>query len=242
MRLPFTASPLRQVFPACSPVGARCPGTGNIHPLHRSPMVGGLLFPLTDSCKRSLCPRPAKQGGSCTKQDCFTSVEGIEFLPRIAPSYSARGYSSDEARKEAERCLQCECMECVKVCEYLAEFKGYPKTYIRRIYNNLSIVMGQRQGNKLINSCSLCGLCKEVCPEGLHMGEVCKAARNLMVEQGKMPPSAHEFALRDMEFSNSDKAALVRHQPGTTASASVFFPGCQLSGSSPFHVKRRTNT
>ena len=168
----------------------------------------------------------------------FTSTEGIEPLRRVVPSNPSQGYSLDEAVSEATRCLQCECMECVKICEYLAHFKGYPKKYVRQIYNNLSIVMGQRHGNRLINSCSLCGLCKEVCPESLHMGEVCKAARNLMVQQGKMPPSAHEFALRDMEFSNSDKAALARHQPGTPSSAYLFFPGCQLAGSSPDHVKK----
>ena len=96
-----------------------------------------------------------------------------------------QGIPTEEAIQEAGRCLQCECMECVKVCEFLASFKGYPKKYIRQIYNNLSIVMGQRHGNKLINSCSICGLCKEVCPEDLHMGEVCKAARETMVNRAK---------------------------------------------------------
>ena len=162
----------------------------------------------------------------------FTSTEGIEPLPRVTMDDPSRGYASEEAVSEAARCLRCECMECVKICEYLAHFKGYPKKYVRQIYNNLSIVMGQRHGNKFINSCSLCGLCKEVCPESLHMGEVCKAARNIMVTQGKMPPSAHEFALQDMEFSNSEKATLVRPQPGTASSKYLFFPGCQLSGSS----------
>ena len=66
---------------------------------------------------------------------------------------------------EAKRCLQCECLECVKVCAYLERFGAYPKKYAREIYNNESIVMGTRQANKLINSCSLCGLCEEVCPE-----------------------------------------------------------------------------
>jgi glutamate synthase (NADPH) small chain len=168
----------------------------------------------------------------------FTSTEGIAPSTRTPLSDPVQGYSPEEAHREAARCLQCECMECVKICEYLAAYKGYPKKYIRQIYNNLSIVMGQRHGNKLINSCSLCGLCKEVCPESLHMGEVCKAARYVMVGQGKMPPSAHEFALRDMEFSNSDKAVLVRHEPGTTVSSYLFFPGCQLTGSSPDHVKQ----
>jgi glutamate synthase (NADPH) small chain len=163
----------------------------------------------------------------------FTSIEGAEPAPRVPTTARAPGYSPDEAQAEAARCFQCECMECVKICDFLAHYKGYPKKYIRQIYNNLSIVMGQRHGNQLINTCSLCGLCKEVCPESLHMGEVCKAARSIMVKQGRMPPSAHEFALQDMGFSNSDKAALARMQPDTATNAYVFFPGCQLTGSSP---------
>ena len=126
----------------------------------------------------------------------------------------------------------------MKVCEYLNSFKRYPRKYVREIYNNLSIVMGNRTANKLINSCSLCGLCKEVCPNDLNFGLVCKAARLTMMKQGRMPPSPHEFPLRDMDFSNSEKSALTRHQPGTESSAFLFFPGCQLSGSSPDHVRR----
>jgi glutamate synthase (NADPH) small chain len=168
----------------------------------------------------------------------YTSTEGIAPLPEVAASDPSTGYSAQEAVEEAERCLRCECMECVKVCEFLAGFKGYPKKYIRQIYNNLSIVMGQRHGNTLINSCSICGLCKEVCPEDLHMGEICKAARETMVKQGKMPPSAHEFALRDMAFSNSEKCALKHHQAGRYFSTFLFFPGCQLTASSPGNVKK----
>jgi glutamate synthase (NADPH) small chain len=168
----------------------------------------------------------------------FTTVAGKEPRPPVYVQDPVFGFSGEEALQEALRCLQCECMECVKVCEYLATYKGYPKKYVRQIYNNLSIVMGQRHSNKLINSCSICGLCKEVCPEDLHMGEICKAARETMVEQGKMPPSAHEFALRDMTFSNSEKCALNRHQPGRNSSTFLFFPGCQLSASSPGNVNK----
>ncbi|MFH0957457.1 MAG: 4Fe-4S dicluster domain-containing protein, partial [Pseudomonadota bacterium] len=98
----------------------------------------------------------------------YTATAGIEPLLEVPVTDASVGYSVEEAVQEAKRCLQCECMECVKVCEFLRSFKSYPKKYIRQIYNNLSIVMGQRHGNKLINSCSLCGLCKAVCPEGLH--------------------------------------------------------------------------
>ncbi|MFH0824579.1 MAG: FAD-dependent oxidoreductase, partial [Pseudomonadota bacterium] len=168
----------------------------------------------------------------------FTSTRGVDDLARVIPAESAQGYSPDEARVEASRCLLCECMECVKVCEFLAQYKGYPKKYVRQVYNNLSIVMGQRHGNKFINSCSLCGLCKAVCPEESDMGEVCKAARGIMTAQGKMPPSVHEFALADMEFSNGSKASFARHAPGSTSGKYLFFPGCQLSGLSPDNVAK----
>jgi hypothetical protein len=58
-----------------------------------------------------------------------------------------------------------------------------------------------------------------------------------MVTQERMPPSAHDFALRDMFFSHSDKFALYRNAPGTTTSDYVFFPGCQLAALSPHHVE-----
>ncbi len=168
----------------------------------------------------------------------YSSVGEIEPQGRILPAEGSTDYSAEEARREAERCLQCQCLECVKVCEYLQHYKGYPRKYVRQVYNNLSIVAGQRHGNLMINSCSLCGLCQEVCPEDLHMGEVCKAARYTMMDQNRMPPSAHEFALRDMEFSNSDLVTLARHEPGMTSSTYLFFPGCQLSASSPENVGR----
>jgi glutamate synthase (NADPH/NADH) small chain len=59
-----------------------------------------------------------------------------------------------------------------------------------------------------------------------------------MVEQNRMPPSAHDFALRDMQFSNGDQYTLVRNAPGTTTSEYVLFPGCQLGGSAPEHVEK----
>jgi glutamate synthase (NADPH/NADH) small chain len=168
----------------------------------------------------------------------YTNLEGVAPAPAIQPATPEQGCSRAEAVQEARRCLQCECMECVKVCAYLAHYGSYPKQYVRQIYNNLSIVMGTRQFNTLINSCSLCGLCGEVCPEGLNMAAVCHEARQTMVQQGRMPPSAHEFALRDMAFSNGPSARLARTAPGTTRCDYVFFPGCQLGASAPEHVER----
>jgi NADPH-dependent glutamate synthase beta subunit-like oxidoreductase len=166
----------------------------------------------------------------------YTNTEGLPTLP-VTPK-AGPGYTAAEATSEAGRCLQCECLECVKACEYLSAYGSYPKKYARQIYNNLSIVMGTRLANKLINSCSLCGQCAEICPTNMDMGALCKQARQTMVAQGHMPPSAHDFALKDMQFSNSDHFAMVRHQPGSETSSYLFFPGCQLSASAPEQVEK----
>lgn len=162
----------------------------------------------------------------------FTSLADVR-PQNAAPMTNPDGYTWEEAVEEARRCLQCECMECVKVCPYLERFNGYPKKYAREIYNNESIVMGIRQANKLINSCSLCGLCETVCPENFAMQDICLTARQSMSRRGKMPPSAHEFALMDMAFSQSERFALARHEPGHSKSEHLFFPGCQLCASAP---------
>ena len=167
----------------------------------------------------------------------YTNIEGIAPLPRVEPADPKLGYEADEASLEAKRCIQCECLECVKVCAYLERFKGYPKKYAREIYNNERMVPGGvHRANLLVNSCSNCGLCATVCPNGFHMGELCLDARRSMVARAKMPPVAHEFALLDMEFSSSDKFALARHEPGLTTSRYLFFPSCQLAGSAPSQV------
>jgi NADPH-dependent glutamate synthase beta subunit-like oxidoreductase len=159
-------------------------------------------------------------------------------LPALAAVDPARGYSQAEAMAEAARCFPCHCLECVQVCPFLEHYGAYPKRYIREIYNNDGIVMGQRQSNRMIDSCTLCGLCAAVCPEQLAMGDVCLSARQSMTAQGKMPPSHHDFALRDMAFSRNDTCTLARHQPGFESSAVLFYPGCQLAASSPDHVAR----
>ncbi|GBF35225.1 glutamate synthase small chain [Desulfocucumis palustris] len=168
----------------------------------------------------------------------FTSVKGVEPLPAILPEDPARGYTREEALLEAGRCLQCQCLECVKSCEFLAHYKGYPKKYARQINHNLKMIMGRHEANTLINSCSLCGLCQEVCPEDVNMGELCWQARVEMFKKGKMPPSAHDFPIREMVFSNESLCALTRHQPGHASSSHIFFPGCQLSASAPEQVRK----
>ena len=158
-------------------------------------------------------------------------------VPPVEPVDPVAGYCHAEAMSEAARCFPCHCLECVKACAYLTHYKTYPKRAVREIYNNDSIIMGNRKSNRMIDSCALCGLCQELCPNDLAMGDVCLDARQSMVDHGHMPASHHDFALRDMAFSRSDDVAFVRHQPGHDHSAVLFFPGCQLPASAPRQVE-----
>ncbi|WP_022666526.1 pyridine nucleotide-disulfide oxidoreductase/dicluster-binding protein [Desulfospira joergensenii] len=142
------------------------------------------------------------------------------------------------AAREAGRCIQCDCSRCIRVCSYIREFKGFPGRYAREIYNNAAIVMGERKANLLINSCSLCRLCETVCPNDFSMADLCLSARHDMKEKGKMPQSAHEFALDHMARASGGDCFFARHAPGTDGSDQIFFPGCQLTGSAPFQVEK----
>lgn len=171
------------------------------------------------------------------KTRLHTNLGKIEPLGRIFPAQPDSGYASDEAVREANRCIQCECMECVKVCQYLAHYKKYPKKYIREIFNNEKVLKGAAHtGNQLINSCTDCGLCAHVCPNDLSMGEVCRQERHFMLQEKFMPPSAHEFSLQDMTFSTGGDFALCRHQPGKDQSTYLYFPSCMLSATAPGEV------
>ena len=133
---------------------------GGIRRENRSPIesiAGGKRAAVSiDRYLQKVSLTASRTGEGAVETRLFVNMEGIEPLP-VTPMADEKGYSVQEAVLEARRCIQCECLECVKVCEYLNSFGGYPKKYIRQIYNNLSIVMGHRHANKLINSCSLCG-------------------------------------------------------------------------------------
>ena len=161
----------------------------------------------------------------------FTNLEGVEPTKRVEPAGGR--YTEEEAQKEAGRCIDCQCLECYKACVYMQHYKKYPKTLINEMHNTLNFTLANRMFNIAINSCAECGQCKVICPNGCDMKEVVECSRRIMICDNKMPPSAHEFALLDMEFSNSDEFFTVRHQPGLTESKYVFFPGCQLAATAP---------
>lgn len=186
--------------------------------------------------KVSLQANREKEGRLETR--LYTNTDRWEVQPSIAPADPERGYTAEEARQEAQRCPQCNCLECVRVCPFLEHYQSYPRSYIREISKTLIVLpgLGVRTAADFINTCSLCGLCAEVCPNQLDMGLICHEARRILVDNNDMAPAVHNFAIRDMLSSNSDDFTLFRHQPGYKGSRYLFFPGCQLSASMPEEV------
>ncbi|MEF2144772.1 MAG: 4Fe-4S dicluster domain-containing protein [Desulfovibrionaceae bacterium] len=218
----FAGPPLADLSGPVSPVGLALMGRRAANSMER--FVQGV----------SLVASREKEGPFETR--LFTSLEGVQAALPVEPD--REGYTEEQARAEAGRCLRCECLECVKNCAFLKQYGSYPKVYARRIYNNESIVMGTRHANEMIDSCMLCGLCTALCPEDFDMAGLCLEARNGMVRRGKMPATAFEFALRDMAFANGDKCALVKGPPSGAKTGLLFFPGCQLTASDPDGVRR----
>lgn len=187
--------------------------------------------------KKSLTAVREKEG--TYKSILQIDIKQEEISPRIEPKNVT--FTKEEAINEALRCVQCECHKCVKACVHLQKEKLDPKAYIRTINQNERIILGDHYANKTINSCTECGLCGAVCPESINMADIIKETRKSMVTRDKMPISAHDFALKDMEFTNSKYFELIKHQPGKSNSNYVFYPGCQLSANYSEYVIKTYN-
>ncbi|MDD3169524.1 MAG: (Fe-S)-binding protein, partial [Eubacteriales bacterium] len=136
------------------------------------------------------------------------------------------------------KCLKCRCDLCIRGCSHMQHFQISPDAYIRQINHNERIILGTHYANKMINSCTLCGLCKEQCFLDISMREIIRETRDSMVKRGKMPLSAHDFALKDMQFSSSSRFAMVRGlRKGTGSEGYLFYPGCQLSATHSAQVE-----
>ena len=189
-----------------------------------------------DRLAQNLDPHNMRGAEGSVTSRLYTSLENAGNTVKVEKVGAV--YTPDEAVREAARCIQCSCDECMKSCVFLKEFEKYPVLLAREIYNNTQIIMGDHPLNRVMNACSLCGQCSVVCPNGIDMAHVCKSARENMVSTDKMSLAVHEFALQDMLFSN-EEAFLSFPQPDFEEDGCryVFFPGCQASAVSPETVE-----
>ena len=145
------------------------------------------------------------------------------------------GFTASAARAEAARCISCACSQCVKNCTYLQhyvqQFPGTEKELVR-------LLAERGLADPLIPySCHYCGLCQAVCPQDLHAGRVCLAAREALVARGQGPLPPHKGIQNYVKWGASPTFALSRPDPATGKAARVFFPGCSLAGHATGVVK-----
>jgi Fe-S oxidoreductase len=108
-------------------------------------------------------------------------------------------------------------------------FKKFPKRITEEVQVTLhpsSLDGAAKLTTRLISTCTHCGLCREVFPKDIDVGDFLLKSHRNMHQQGAMPWVFHEFYLRDMEFSLTD-AGLFRIPEGYGRSEWLFFPGCQ---------------
>ncbi len=171
------------------------------------------------------------------------NVEGVSrkkrvSLPTLPPDQRRgsfreveQGFTEEQAREEAGRCLECECKLCVKNCEFLQLYCENPRELAEKFKAGYF-----REEPKVPYSCSLCGLCGSLCPNDLCIGDMNMEIRRRLVEEGLGPLPQHKFLDWNLNWTTSDKFVLGQPGSATGETKRVFFPGCNLSAYSPYLV------
>ena len=141
-------------------------------------------------------------------------------------------YTKEQAQAEAKRCINCRCDSCRRHCPMM----GYLEKMPLRIQDEVHITVFPGSldhdgtvAQRLISTCSQCGLCGEVCPQHIDVGDFLRVAHQLMTTHKSFPWSFHEFWLRDMEHARSGRSALTAAP--TASPRFMYFPGCQAPAS-----------
>ena len=187
-------------------------------------LQSGNLYPMTDDWDNSKSKRYPPHGNEAD-------------LPGVVPAGEA--YTKEEAQKEAERCMLCDCTACMETCELLIRYRKKPP----RIGND--VFMDGQSRNSVSSasitrqtwSCNLCGNCGTKCAEGVDLRGLFQLSRSARVESGYYPPAIHDAWLRDMDFA-AGEASFTSAIAGQDRCEYAFFPGCRLGASNPAWVTR----
>jgi Fe-S oxidoreductase len=155
----------------------------------------------------------------------------------LSSSQNVENLSKEEAIDESLRCMRCTCSECRDHCEMMQHFNTFPMKLTTDIMSSLNVIerLTERVAQRLVNSCTQCGVCKEVCPEGVDMETCILETRRALHRDMALPKAFHDFWLRDMEHAD-EEGRLMYCPPGNAKCRFLFFPGCQLGASDPEYV------
>lgn len=184
--------------------------------------------------KTGVMGQPVRQ--YCTKMP-FPDME--EVIPCMPKMQSSDGFSDEEAKLEAQRCLRCKCDSCRRHCDMLSYYKKSPLKAMEEVRATTEVngVLSKNitVATKMIASCDQCGLCAEVCPEEIDLKTAILEARRSLHKKETLPWVFNDFFLRDMKSANSETAVTINRCLSATPKY-IFFPGCQLGASDPQYV------
>ncbi|GAB6137773.1 hypothetical protein JCM15060_09620 [Halanaerobaculum tunisiense] len=139
-------------------------------------------------------------------------------------------FDPQRAKEEADRCLQCECKDCVAECEFLDEYTEHPKELMEKLLEDPTDV----DNLAMSYFCNLCDTCTVYCPNDFELADIFMEIRRELVRQGEGPLEGHNPVTKfhqPLGFSSFFTTKLNDNQAGATKR--VFFPGCSLSSYAP---------
>jgi NADPH-dependent glutamate synthase beta subunit-like oxidoreductase len=140
------------------------------------------------------------------------------------------GFDKEAALEEADRCLQCECKDCVAECEFLDQYCEHPKELMEKMLEDPTEV----DNLAMSYFCNLCDTCTVYCPNDFELADIFMDIRRELVEQDEGPLDGHTPVTKfhqPLGFSSLFTASLPDNSVEETKR--VFFPGCSLSSYSP---------
>ncbi len=182
--------------------------------------------------------RVARASTPYDKEGCGRYLEhrGASSAARVVAA-QPEGYTEDEARAEAQRCLQCDCDDCLAACEMLKRFRKEPKKIGVEVFTDMGVnpPLSSRTVTREVYSCNVCGYCGSICPEGVDVGALMQFSREARCAAGVAPAALHDYWLREMDFATTE-GAFASPARGRETCEYAFFPGCQLGADSAERV------
>ena len=174
--------------------------------------------------------KAARTHGEHNEDDCGRYLEhkGAVSAPRVVAANSD-GYSEEEARAEAARCLQCDCDDLSGGLRDAEELPQGPQQDRGRgvlRHGSHSALFHSRadQGSLFLQPLRI--LQVGVPSQGRH-GLVAAVLARSRTSAGGYPAAWHDFWLREMDFATSE-GAFASAPKGKETCKYAFYPGCQL--------------
>lgn len=168
----------------------------------------------------------------------INKIESKELLPKkrlLGFEEVDRGYTKEEAMKEAGRCLQCECRLCMKECLMLSNYTDCPKTLFKEYLDN-----GYENMDKNIAySCNECSQCTIKCPNNFDIRSNFIEMRKEYVKAngGNSPLEGHIDLDKGQALECSEEYSSTLKVQNRKAKY-VLVPGCTVPAYNPDLVEK----